>query len=385
MVRTVAIISEDDSLIESVKSALIRFEHEVKPVDRSKYLWPETAVALRSENITLIIVDTSSGFSPRELKAAALWSKTQKEIWDAMVLWIGTEAVERDYAQTVTDSTDATMRRDFIGSREWPKELVRLMYRKFKPGKTRFSDSEDTWSLMRARTASVITSELVQATPEARDREPSAMNLVFSNEFVSGLAERLIYDLPPLLWVYLSEELISKGHCELHGLGKFERSYKAGPLSVLFRPESAFARMLIPDLDFLSDPLSEEALVGVNLCFPHLSVALLEFVQNANRSVTSAFAELLLEMYRSFAASRMQHATTVAENQKALGVLAYAAVFAGYYTYVVSLRKSIQEQNHVSIPMIGLFSSQGESVDFLASHELLELIDANPMSITRPA
>ena len=197
-------------------------------------------------------------------------------------------------------------------------------------------------------------------------------------------------------WLALYHELLFADARGLHvgygGQQVFAEADTGGKLSVFFKPERSFAEMAMPEMDFSIEGLPQQAVLGINSCFPSLPIALLELrsgKDDGNRDVISLFANLLADVSNSVlnslgldsGAKRIQQFKALTDpSENWVGVLGHAVALAGYYLTVADASRAVHEQQVLPVPMIGTFSLHGDDVTFVASRELLDLIDANPLS-----
>lgn len=377
------LISPNTSNVERLNESLANFPSiKIIVINASHALQgalAEYARELHPED--LIILDSSGEFPLEGINQGIDWAKSQKQATGVPVLFV--DSVGRIPKSSILVA-DAMMPVESLHAREGPNEIVRLLYRKFNSTETRLNhDSVELLKLMRSRTTSAFTVELFYSVQRKR-------KIIWFDEF--EFSDRLMRYLTPLLWVYLSEALVSGDHCQFAGLGRFERSYVTGELTIPFTPEVTFVKALVPEITMNVDALGLEAIPGVAACFPYLPVNLQDFLSQQQKMSVPAncyLASVLCNVFKGI----LKNSTLNPENeptgqlllptdfyQSWIRVFGQAAAFAGYYFILVEASYILNMKKQIVVPMIGKFSLAKSDVAFTPSLELLELIDANPLA-----
>lgn len=341
------LISQNDSNVKRLNEALANFpsikiivinvSHALQGVlaDYAKNLHPED----------LIILDSSGESSQEGISKSVDWARSQKNATGVNVLFVN--SVDR-IPQPSKLGADVVLSVESLHATEGPSEILRLLYKTFKPTQARLTDdSVELLKVMRSRATSAFVSELFYS---AQDDSKT----ISFDEF--GLADRLMRCITPLLWVYLSEALASGEKCQFAGIGEFQRSYVTGELAISFVPDASFAKMLVPDVTANVDLLGPEGIAGVEACFPYLPVNLHKFLSNQETDISANIylASLLCSVFQTLLKGVENRGESVNQlrlptdfHQRWIGIFGQAAAFACYYFVLANLSRMLSLQKEL--------------------------------------
>lgn len=144
MGRRILIVSPTQPLVDNVEAIAQRFSSvKTLHVTSADYVKDYT---VNSE--TLIILDNSSKFSSKDREFFLLWAQSERTRTGAGVLRVDPTTSIAARPEIAPDGYDALVSDDFLRLDEWPKFVIRLLYRRFVSGTVRITDSEDVFRLM---------------------------------------------------------------------------------------------------------------------------------------------------------------------------------------------------------------------------------------------
>lgn len=189
---------------------------------------------------------------------------------------------------------------------------------------------------------------------------------------ISGLLPVEFFEL---LWSELTEHLFESERCHFDGLGEFEvRDYR--DVTVEFRPYPTLA---------LQEPFAvagEESLYGTafQVCAEafgplrdHWAIELTAQAARNRTSTLEGFASSLLLLGLPALRQILQRHKHTASTETFISSLSVAA----YYSGIMALAFAIGAWRKVTIPAVGTFQIEFDSVSFEASSQLIALLSVN--------
>jgi hypothetical protein len=349
----------------------------------------------------LVLVDEAYFGSRQSVRAYAETIRREQRFNGCAIILVTRQLVSDPQTDSLLPPFDAVFPIDaLVDNRHL---LIRSLYGRAHSGNVA-SGTRMVWKLMEARASGIALGSLFgllrqenvsaqvgvgEITTAASIRKLNAefLRLAKLQPFSLTLAERLLKELPSLLWTYIVESLIDNGLCELEGIGIFQKSYSA-QLSVLFTAGSVISGAKLPDMLFNTEEVDS---LPMRICRQNAIPYAYELLASKiPGDITHyIFAQAIPEVVNSVvtAQSATDNEMTADDiwgsNWKSnswAGVLSRAVAFATYYLLTVSYAQSVHNVGEKEIPEVGKFVYDPQRIKFEASPALLDLIAANPQA-----
>jgi hypothetical protein len=272
MQRDLLLVSANDTLHKKIKSVLEKVNLRTlieKPSSETRL------VAFRAD---LVIIDEASVKSREEAVQIALKIREAHRFREPAVVLLTTDlGKESRTPSSLPQVFESHVPLSAIEDESCRSLFIRLLYRRLREGDKPSSATQMAWTLFEARASAVVLGTLFSLLPQTEESnspsgEDSPPEQLASNldelfvdlsrheDFLSTLAQRLLAELPSLLWTCLAESLITEGQCEFDGFGSFKKTYVLGRLVVSFDASSVLAKLIMPDIDFAGQVSDSEAM-----------------------------------------------------------------------------------------------------------------------------